>query len=30
MIDVEVLHRLQATLRERKGAPPDSSYVASL
>lgn len=30
MIDTEVLHRLQATLIERKGAPPDSSYVASL
>lgn len=30
MIDTEVLHRLQATLLERKGAPPDSSYVASL
>lgn len=30
MIDSEVLHRLQATLIERKGAPPDASYVASL
>lgn len=30
MIDLEVLHRLQATLVERKGAAPDSSYVASL
>lgn len=30
MIDLEVLHRLQATLMERKGAAPDSSYVASL
>jgi phosphoribosyl-ATP pyrophosphohydrolase len=30
MIDMEVLHRLQATLLERKGAAPDSSYVASL
>jgi len=30
MIDSEVLHRLQATLIERKGASPDSSYVASL
>ena len=30
MIDIEVLHRLQATLNERKGAAPDSSYVASL
>lgn len=30
MIDLEVLHRLQATLLERKGAAPDSSYVASL
>lgn len=30
MIDTEVLHRLQATLIERKGAPPESSYVASL
>ncbi|HEY6898535.1 MAG TPA: phosphoribosyl-ATP diphosphatase [Rhodocyclaceae bacterium] len=30
MIDMEVLHRLQATLLEREGAAPDSSYVASL
>ena len=30
MIDLEVLHRLQATLLERRGAAPDSSYVASL
>lgn len=30
MIDAEVLHRLQATLNKRKGAAPDSSYVASL
>ena len=30
MIDLEVMHRIQATLRERKGAAPDSSYVASL
>ncbi|TWO80002.1 phosphoribosyl-ATP diphosphatase [Denitratisoma oestradiolicum] len=30
MIDAEVLHRLQATLVGRKGAAPDSSYVASL
>lgn len=30
MIDAEVLHRLQATLNERKGAAPDSSYVAGL
>ncbi|HLA35645.1 MAG TPA: phosphoribosyl-ATP diphosphatase [Rhodocyclaceae bacterium] len=30
MIDPEVLHRLQATLIERKNAAPDSSYVASL
>ncbi|MCK9283295.1 MAG: phosphoribosyl-ATP diphosphatase [Rhodocyclaceae bacterium] len=30
MIDAEVLHRLQVTLRERKGAAPDSSYVAGL
>ncbi len=30
MIDLEVLHRLQATLVERKGAAADSSYVASL
>jgi phosphoribosyl-ATP pyrophosphohydrolase len=30
MIELEVLHRLQQTLVERKGAAPDSSYVASL
>ena len=30
MIDLEVIHRLQQTLVERKGAAPDSSYVASL
>ena len=30
MIDLEVIHRVQATLRERKGSAPDSSYVASL
>ncbi|MCK9389430.1 MAG: phosphoribosyl-ATP diphosphatase [Sulfuritalea sp.] len=30
MIDLEVIHRLQATLLERRGAAPDSSYVASL
>ncbi len=30
MIDVEILHRLQKTLVERKDAAPDSSYVASL
>jgi phosphoribosyl-ATP pyrophosphohydrolase len=30
MIDLEVIHRVQTTLRERKGAAPDSSYVASL
>jgi phosphoribosyl-ATP pyrophosphohydrolase len=30
MIDTEVLHRVQATLLERKNAAPDSSYVASL
>ena len=30
MIDLEVLHRLQATLDERKNAAPDTSYVASL
>ena len=30
MIDLEVVHRIQATLLERKGAAPDSSYVASL
>ena len=30
MIDLEVIHRVQETLIERKGAAPDSSYVASL
>jgi len=30
MIDPEVLHRLAATLAERKKAPADTSYVASL
>jgi phosphoribosyl-ATP pyrophosphohydrolase len=30
MIDLEVLHRVQETLLERKGAEPESSYVASL
>ena len=30
MIDIEVMHRLQETLRERKTAAPDSSYVAGL
>ncbi|HTY99429.1 MAG TPA: phosphoribosyl-ATP diphosphatase [Rhodocyclaceae bacterium] len=30
MIDLEVLHRVQDTLLERRGAPPESSYVASL
>jgi phosphoribosyl-ATP pyrophosphohydrolase len=30
VIDLEVLHRVQETLVERKGAAPDSSYVASL
>ncbi len=30
MIDLEVLHRLQATLNERKKEAADSSYVASL
>ncbi len=30
MIDIEVLHRVQQTLIERKGAAPDSSYVAGL
>ena len=30
MIDLEVLHRVQDTLRARQGAAPDSSYVASL
>ncbi|MFN4148541.1 MAG: phosphoribosyl-ATP diphosphatase [Rhodocyclaceae bacterium] len=30
MIDLEVIHRLQQTLEARKGASPDTSYVASL
>jgi phosphoribosyl-ATP pyrophosphohydrolase len=30
MIDLEVIHRVQETLIERKNAAPDSSYVASL
>jgi len=30
MIDLEVMRRVQATLAERKGTAPDSSYVASL
>ncbi len=30
MIDLEVIHRVQQTLVERKGAAPDSSYVAGL
>ena len=30
MIDAEVLHRVQQTLIARKGASPDSSYVAGL
>ncbi|HRP75890.1 MAG TPA: phosphoribosyl-ATP diphosphatase [Rhodocyclaceae bacterium] len=30
MIDIEVLHRVSATLAERKQADPDSSYVSSL
>lgn len=30
MIDAEILRRLQATLNQRKGAAPDSSYVAGL
>ncbi len=30
MIDLEVMHRVQATLVERKSAAPDASYVASL
>ena len=30
MIDVEILHRVQQTLIERKGAAPESSYVAGL
>jgi len=30
MIDAEILHRVQQTLIERKGAAPESSYVAGL
>ena len=30
MINLEVLHRVQQTLIERKGAAPESSYVAGL
>ncbi|MCX7896973.1 MAG: phosphoribosyl-ATP diphosphatase [Rhodocyclaceae bacterium] len=30
MIDLEVLHRVQATLVARKNASPEASYVASL
>ena len=30
MIDIEVLHRVAATLAERKQADPSSSYVSSL
>lgn len=30
MIDLEVIHRIHKTLAERKGAAPESSYVASL
>jgi len=30
MIDCHVLYRLAETLNERRGAAPDSSYVASL
>jgi phosphoribosyl-ATP pyrophosphohydrolase len=30
MIDCNVLYRLAETLKERRGAAPDSSYVASL
>lgn len=30
MIDLEVIHRIQETLIERKGAAPESSYVAGL
>jgi len=30
MIDAEILHRVQQTLVERKGAAPESSYVAGL
>ena len=30
MIDLEVIHRVNETLQSRKGAAPESSYVASL
>ncbi len=30
MIELEVLHRVSATLAERKNADPDASYVSSL
>ena len=30
MINLEILHRVQQTLLERKGAAPESSYVAGL
>ena len=30
MIDIECLHRVQQALIERKGAAPESSYVAGL
>jgi phosphoribosyl-ATP pyrophosphohydrolase len=30
MIDIEVLHRVSATLAERRKGDPDSSYVSSL
>jgi len=30
MIDIEVLHRVAATIAERKGASPETSYVSSL
>jgi phosphoribosyl-ATP pyrophosphohydrolase len=30
MIDLEVVHRVQQTLLDRKGAAPETSYVASL
>lgn len=30
MVDLEVIRRVQDTLIERKGAAPESSYVASL
>jgi len=30
VIDIEVLHRVAATLAERKAADPDASYVSSL